>query len=44
MLAAENGRVAVEFRRIPFDVDELVESARAVDFPDVERWAAMWQR
>jgi predicted phosphodiesterase len=44
VLAAENGRVAVEFRRIPFDVDELVESARAVDFPDVERWAAMWQR
>jgi predicted phosphodiesterase len=36
--------LAVEFRRIPFDVEELIEDARAKDFPDVERWAAMWRR
>jgi predicted phosphodiesterase len=36
--------LAVEFRRIPFDVDELIEAARAKDFPDFERWAAMWKR
>jgi predicted phosphodiesterase len=35
---------AVEFRRIPFDVGELIEAARASDFPDVERWAGMWKR
>jgi predicted phosphodiesterase len=44
VLTAENGRVAVEFRRIPFDVENLVATARAADFPEVERWAAMWQR
>jgi predicted phosphodiesterase len=36
--------VGVEFRRIPFDVDELIDVARARDFPDVDRWAAMWKR
>ena len=34
----------VEFRRIPFDVEELVRAARAADFPDVERFDSMWQR
>ncbi len=33
----------VDFRRIPFDVDELLTAARANDFPDVERYAATWQ-
>jgi predicted phosphodiesterase len=36
--------LAVEFRRIPFDVDELIAAARAKDFPGFERWAAMWKR
>ena len=36
--------LGVEFRRIPFDVEELVVAARKRDFPDVERWAAMWKR
>jgi predicted phosphodiesterase len=44
VLARENGRLSVDFRRIPFDVEELLAAARATDFPDVERWAAMWQR
>jgi predicted phosphodiesterase len=34
----------VDFRRIPFDVDELLAAARANDFPNVERYAATWQR
>jgi predicted phosphodiesterase len=34
----------VEFRRIPFDVTELVDVAKARDFPGVERWAGMWKR
>jgi putative phosphoesterase len=36
--------LAVEFRRIAFDVEQVIEDARAKDFPDVERWAAMWKR
>lgn len=36
--------LAVEFRRIPFDVEELIADARAKDFPDFERWAATWKR
>jgi hypothetical protein len=36
--------LAVAFRRIPFDVDELLAAARAKDFPNVERWAAQWKR
>ena len=34
----------VDFHRIPFDVEELLAAARANDFPDVERYAATWQR
>ena len=33
----------VDFRRIPFDVEELLAAARANDFPDVERYAATWR-
>jgi predicted phosphodiesterase len=44
VLTGHDGRLEVEFRRIPFDVEELLAAARATDFPDVERWAAMWQR
>jgi hypothetical protein len=36
--------LSVEFRRIPFDVDELLGVARAKDFPNYATWAAMWQR
>lgn len=36
--------LAVEFRRIPFDVEELIATARARDFPDFESWSAMWKR
>ena len=34
----------VDFHRIPFDVEELLAAARANDFPDIERYAATWQR
>jgi predicted phosphodiesterase len=34
--------LAVEFRRIPFDVDELIAAARAKDFPHFDRWADSW--
>ena len=36
--------LSVEFRRVPFDVEELLAAARATDFPFFERWASMWQR
>ena len=34
----------VSFRRVPFDVEELIVAAKAADFPHFEHWAAMWQR
>ena len=35
--------LAVEFRRIPFDVDALIADARAKDFPYFERWVESWK-
>ena len=35
--------LAVEFRRIPFDPDELVADARAKDFPHFDRWVQSWK-
>jgi len=35
--------LAVEFRRVPFDVEELIAAARAKDFPGFERWAGQWK-
>jgi predicted phosphodiesterase len=40
-LVSEEG---VDFRRIAFDVEELLAAARVNDFPDVDRYAATWQR
>ena len=34
--------LAVEFRRIPFDVDALIADARTKGFPYVDRWAELW--
>src|SRR3954464_11925480 len=34
--------LAVEFRRIPSDVDELIAAARAKDFPHFDRWVNSW--
>lgn len=39
----DNETLAVEFRRIPFDVEELLAAARAADFPYYEEWAAKWR-
>jgi predicted phosphodiesterase len=36
--------LAIEFRQIPFDVEELIAAARAKDFPGFEQWAAQWKR
>jgi predicted phosphodiesterase len=44
LLTAAEGRVDVEFRRIGFDVEELLAAAQAGGLPDAERWARMWQR
>jgi hypothetical protein len=34
----------VSFRRVSFDVEELIAAANAADFPHLDPWAAMWQR
>jgi predicted phosphodiesterase len=35
--------LAVEFRRIPFDLDELIADARAKDFPHLDEWLESWK-
>jgi len=40
----DDENLAVEFRRIPFDVEELISAARAKDFPGFDRWAELWKR
>jgi predicted phosphodiesterase len=40
----DDDTLAIEFRRIPFDVEELIEAARAKDFPGFDDWAAKWKR
>jgi predicted phosphodiesterase len=42
--AIVDDELRVEFRRVPFDVEELIAAARAADFPHFERWAAQWRR
>ena len=42
--AIVSDELEVSFRRVPFDVEELIAEAQAADFPHVETWAAMWQR
>lgn len=34
--------LAVEFRRIPFDLDALIAAARTKDFPFFDRWVESW--
>jgi predicted phosphodiesterase len=36
--------LTVTFRRVSFDADELIEAAKAKDFPHVEHWSAKWRR
>jgi len=36
--------LAVEFRRIPYDVDALIAAARANDFPYFDRWVESWRQ
>jgi hypothetical protein len=35
--------VLVEFRRMPFDLQRLVEASRSSGMPDAERYAARWK-
>jgi predicted phosphodiesterase len=42
--AIVSDELEVSFRRVPFDVEELIAAAKATDFPHVETWAGMWQR
>ncbi len=41
--AIVSDELEVSFRRIPFDVEQLIDAARESDFPHLDRWAAMWQ-
>ena len=40
---ADSETLAVEFRRVAYDVDDLIAAARANDFPPFDRWVAQWK-
>src|SRR4051812_44241148 len=42
LLGFENGRVAIDLRRTTFDVDALLEEARASGMPHASWWAQSW--
>ena len=42
IVSYDDGRLGVEFRRVPFDVEEYVGVLRASDFPGAEAAAAEW--
>lgn len=44
VLSAEDGRLALEFRRVAFDVDGVRAAIRSSGAPDAERQAALWKR
>jgi putative phosphoesterase len=43
ILSAEDGRLGLEFRRIPFDVEALLRVARASGMPHVETFTGRYQ-
>lgn len=44
IVGCSEGKLAVELRRAPLDVDALAEMVRASGMPDAERWASLWLR
>jgi putative phosphoesterase len=42
IVSYSDGRLGVEFRRAPLDVESLAEMVRASGMPDAERWAGLW--
>jgi putative phosphoesterase len=44
VLTADDGKFRVEFRRVPFDVNELLAAYRASGMPDAEWHVSQWKR
>ena len=42
IVTCSEGKLAVEMRRAPLDVNALGEMVRASGMPDAERWASLW--
>ena len=42
LIEIREGRLAVEFRRVPFDLSALLQSARESGMPQFEWWAGDW--
>jgi hypothetical protein len=43
VLSAEDGRLRVEFRRVPFDVQQLLDVYRSSGMPHAESYASQWK-
>jgi len=44
LLSADGSRLALEFRRVPFDVDRLIDDYRAIAPPNAEEWIRRYGR
>ena len=42
LVTAEDGTVAVEFRQVPYTVEDVQAAARRSGRPDADEWAAQW--
>jgi predicted phosphodiesterase len=43
VVGLEDGKLRIEFRRVPFDVGALVQTARASGMPHAEWWISNWR-
>lgn len=44
IVEVSEGSFAVEFRRVPYDVETLVAAAKGAGMPHFDWWAAQWER
>ncbi|MBI3741484.1 MAG: hypothetical protein HY257_06980, partial [Chloroflexi bacterium] len=44
ILRAEDNQLAIEFRRVPLDVDAIVRAIRASGIPHAEKLAKEWEK
>ncbi|MEJ7841568.1 MAG: metallophosphoesterase family protein [Rubrobacter sp.] len=43
LVSSEDGRLGVEFRRLPLDIEEVRQAALGSAMPHAEWWAAFWE-
>ncbi len=44
IIDGKNGRVSVELRRVPFDIEQLIAATYASGMPHAQWWESEWRR